>query len=582
MRWTQIVALGAAATLGLTACGGGSKTNSSNDSSSNAKVEQAAATLDKDAKAPKAEPAGAKKGGTLTIEYGSAPESMDPSQQFYQDTAVMMRLTNRALTTFMVRDGKSVLVPDLATDLGTKSADGLTWTFTLRDGLKYSDGSPVKAADVVYAIQRSFAHEELPGGPTYQDEFFAGGDTYKGPWKSKDADFKAAEAKDDKTVVIHLAKKMESLPYFVSFSQFSPIPKAKDTKDPVQYQNQMLATGPYMIKKFTQGTDLTMVKNPHWDAKTDPARNQLVDGYRFVFNVDDQKSQTAILASNGTYATTLNWNPIDGSLVSKVTGEKKNQFISGPGSCTTAINMDTRKIPLEVRKAIMVAFPLRQAYAAGGDNQLSGSFTGTLLMPQIPGHQNYTIEGLKPGGTGDTAKAKEMLKAAGKEGFELKYYFAEDQPAAAKVNQVRKQALQEAGFKVTDMGVGMKDLRKLRKSTTADFNMLMSPSGWCFDWPSGDAVFPPTVTSNSMKSGSNWGDLSDAKVDAEVKRISELPLAQQNTEWGKFDKWLMENYLPAIPWYNDKGNVVFGTKVHGVVNDPNKGMPVLDGVWLDQ
>lgn len=581
MRWTHIVALGAVASIGLTACGGsgGTEKKSSDGSSSSGAAASASANLMPDAPTPHAEVAGAKKGGTLTVEYATQPESLDPSQQFYQDTERMLHLTNRALTAFTMIDGKSVLVPDLATDLGKKSEDGLTWTYTLRDGLKYSDGSPVKAADVVYAIQRSFAHEEFPNGPTYQDEFFAGGKTYKGPWQSKDTDFKAAEAKDDKTVVIHLAQKMESLPYFVSFSQFSPIPKAKDTKE--NYQNVQLATGPYKIEKFTQGTDLTLVKNDQWDPKTDPARTQYVDKYHFVFGVDDVASQTAILASNGVAATTLNWDPVDASLMSQVQGEKKDQFESGPGACTSVINLDTRKIPLEVRKAIAVAYPLDQVFKAAGETTLSAKRTSTLLMPQIPGHLDFVVDNMTGKGQGDPAKAKQMLQAAGKENFELKYYFVEDQPQAAQVNQVRKAALQAAGFKVTDMGVPNKSFRKLRGDVNGPHNMLQSPSGWCFDWPSGDAVFPPTVGSGQLKSGTGWGNLSDPKVDAEIKRISDMDIAKQGPEWGKFDQWLLQNYLPAIPFYNDRGNAVFGTKVHNVIDDPNKGMPMLDQIWLD-
>ena len=49
--------------------------------------------------------------------------------------------------------------------------------------------------------------------------------------------------------------------------------------------------------------------------------------------------------------------------------------------------------------------------------------------------------------------------------------------------------------------------------------------------------------------GTNWGNLSDPKIDAEMERILKLSIADQGPEWGKFDKWLMENYLPAIPYY---------------------------------
>ncbi len=107
-----------------------------------------------------------------------------------------------------------------------------------------------------------------------------------------------------------------------------------------------------------------------------------------------------------------------------------------------------------------------------------------------------------------------------------------------------------------------KERRKLIADPNAQTNMGQSPAGWCFDWPSADSIFPPTVASTQLKQGgTNWGDLSDSKVDAELARISKLSIADQGPEWGKFDKWLMENYLPALPWYWDKSNIVFGTKV---------------------
>ena len=533
-----------------------------------------------DAKGPAPEEAGAKKGGTLTVSYSTVPSGMDPSSQFYQDSAAILKLTNRALTSFALRDGKSVLVPDLATDLGKASANGLDWTYTLKDGLKYEDGSPVKAEDVAYAIKRSFAQEELPGGPTYQNDFFKGGDTYKGPYKSGD-NFAGVSTPDDKTVVIHLRKKFETLPYFVSFSQFSPIPKAKDTKQ--NYSNHPIATGPYMFKSFTQGTKLELVKNPNWDASTDPVRHQYLDGYTFNFGVDSVKTQQAILASNGPDATTLNWDQIDAQFVDQVTGAKKSQFVNGPSSCTVAINLDTRKMPLAVRKALAVAYPFDQVRKAAGLTSLSAPPAHTLIPPQVPGHLDYTLPGLSGTGKGDPAAAKKMLADAGKTGFELKFYYTNDDPIAQQINLVRKQALEAAGFKVNDMGVAGKERRSLIADPKAPTNMLQSPGGWCFDWPSGDAIFPPTVSSTVMKAGgTGWGNLSDPKIDAEINRISALSIAEQGPEWGKFDKWLMETYLPALPYYWDKGNFLFGTKVHGVVDDPNHGMPFLENIWVDQ
>ena len=143
MRWTQVLALGAVASIAATAaCGApASKTAGSIGHEHPQAAEKASAGLMPDAKGPAPEVPGAKKGGTLTISYSTVPSGMDPSSQFYQDSAAILKLTNRALTTFALIDGKSVLVPDLATDLGKASADGMDWTYTLKDGLKYEDGT---------------------------------------------------------------------------------------------------------------------------------------------------------------------------------------------------------------------------------------------------------------------------------------------------------------------------------------------------------------------------------------------------------------------------------------------------------
>jgi peptide/nickel transport system substrate-binding protein len=587
MRWTKVLTVGAVASLGfVAACGAPAANNGGaggTNGAGNGPVEGAAAALDPNAKGPAPAVPGAKKGGILTVAYSSTPANMDPSDQFFQDTAVIFSLTHRALTTFTMRDGKMVLVPDLATDLGKQSEDGLTWTFTLKDGLKYEDGTPVKAQDVVFAAKRSFDPDLAADGPTYQKEFFKGGADYQGPYKG-DKNWKGVEATDDKTVVFHLEKRFETLPYFVSFNQFAPIPEAKDTK--ADYQLHPLATGPYMFDKYTPGTELTLKRNPNWDPKTDPARNDYPDGYHFKWGVDDLKTQTAILASNGDDATTMNWMPIDSSLIPQIEGEKKSQFVEGPSSCVIMVNMDATKIPMPVRKAIAAAWPFDSIHKAAGETSHSFTPASTMIPPQIPGHLDYVVDGMNGQGDGNPDKAKKMLADAGygpDKPFELIYYYTNDDDSAQKVNQVRKQKLQAAGFKVTDIGVPGKERRAIIGKPNGKYNMLQGPRGWCFDWPSADSIIPPTVGSGALsQGGTTFGNFSDAKIDAEIKRILQLSIAEQGPEWGKMDKWLMENYLLAIPDYYDKGNTVFGSKVKNVMNNPNKGMPEITQIWLDQ
>ncbi len=204
MRWTKVLTVGAVASLGfVAACGAPTPNQPSTpgQTGGDTKVEGATSGLMPDAKGPAPEVPGAKKGGILTVPYESTPANFDPSDQYYVDTIAILGITHRTLTSYAFRDGKSVLVPDLATDLGKVSEDGLTWTFTLKDGIKYEDGAPVTAADVVYAIKRSFDKDLAADAPTYQRDFFKGGADYLGPFAG-DKNWKGVEATDDKTVVI--------------------------------------------------------------------------------------------------------------------------------------------------------------------------------------------------------------------------------------------------------------------------------------------------------------------------------------------------------------------------------------------
>ena len=289
------------------------------------------------------------------------------------------------------------------------------------------------------------------------------------------------------------------------------------------------------------------MKNPNWDPNTDPARHQYVDGYTFNFGGDTIKTQQAILASNGPDATTLNWEAIDAQFVDQVTGPKKSQFVSGPSSCTVGINLDTRKMPLPVRKALAVAYPFDDVRKAAGLTTMSAVPATTLIPPQVPGHLDYTLPGLTGTGKGDPAAAKKMLADAGKTGFQLDFYYTNDDPIAQQTNLVRKQALEKAGFKVHDMGVPGKERRALIGDPKSPTNMLQGPGGWCFDWPSGDAIFPPTVASTVMKAGgTGWGNLSDAKIDSEIARISAMSIADQGAGVGQV-RQVADGDLPPGP-----------------------------------
>ena len=203
-------------------------------------------------------------GGTLTILTSQTEISFDPAKS--QSLAITsLGLVNRRLTTWNITpDQPATFVADLATDTGTASEDGKTWTYTLKDGLKYADGTAITAGDIKYGLERSFA-PELSGGLGYHKSLLEGGADYKGPYDGKE--LASIATPDDKTIVFTLNTAYGDWPWIASMPAFSPVPKAKD--DPTTYGQKPAASGPYAIKSYTQGVALELTRNPSWDAATD-------------------------------------------------------------------------------------------------------------------------------------------------------------------------------------------------------------------------------------------------------------------------------------------------------------------------
>ncbi|WP_329475616.1 ABC transporter substrate-binding protein [Kribbella sp. NBC_01510] len=584
MQWKRITAVAATVMLAAVACGSpSSNSGKANESNGPAAGTQTKVT-DEAAKGPAADVAGAKKGGTATILSDVTPDTFDPTNTYYVDGFQIEKLYFRALTQYRLDgpDHKPVLVPDLAEDLGKVSDDKLTWTFKLKPGIKYSDGTPVKAEDYAYSIKRSFAHDLYDAGPAYQIQFFKDGDKYKGPYGPNGDVYAGVETPDDTTLVIHLAKPFPDMPFFAAFTMFTPIPKAKDTKQ--NYEQKPLSTGPYMVDSYNPGTELKLVKNPNWDPATDAVRHQYLDGYDFKFGLDTLKIQRQILASSGPDASALTYSNIDSTLVPELTDQNKSQLIEGDTPCNRMVPMDTRKIPLPVRKAVAAAYPYDTERKVAGWTSLAEPAASTYMSPSVPGWENYELPGLNGKGDGDPVKAKQMLTDANAVGFELSWYYSNDDKIATQRSQVRQQKLEAAGFKVKAIGVPKAQIRTVTGDQNAPVNMLKAPTGWCSDWPSGSSWAPVLFRSDAIALGNSVGQLEDKALDAEIDKVSNMDPneALKSKAWINLDKKIMQDYLPALPQYQSRSAFLVGTNIGNAINDPTQGMPEFTSLFLKQ
>jgi peptide/nickel transport system substrate-binding protein len=568
----------------LAACGGGSGGGSEGEAGEDPTFQEggnAGSFKNPDAEAPAAVPDDASEGGTLTVLTSVAPSTLDPTQAYYTDsTAILSGLVTRGLTQYAynAETNDMQLIPDMATDLGRPNEDNTEWTFTLREGLKYEDGSDVVAEDIAYAIKRSFAIAELPDGPTYQTTFFLDGDKYKGPFSDGD-DYAGVEV-DGQDITIKMRRPFTDMDYYASFPAFTAIPEDKD--NPQNYGQKPLATGPYKFDNYQAGSSLSLVKNDQWDPNTDPGRIQMVDGWEFKFAQDTAKLENVIINDNGSAQTTLTYDNVSASSYRAI-AEDKDRLVTGTSPCTYMWYLDMTKITdKRVREAVGWAYPYEDAWQAGGEIiDVTRKGGTTILPPGTAGRKDFAYPEGQDGQTTDPEKARALLEEAGEVGFEIAFLFATDDDLSVAAKDEIVAGLEAAGFKARPIASTSETIRTDR--TDYDSPINVRSSGWCSDWPSGGSWFPAQWAGNlvGLEGMPNPANFDVPKFDKEQDRILDTLTPEEAAEaWGDFDEMIMTEEYPAVIVGYSGTAMIHGSKVGGMENDNVRGMPTLQQMYI--
>lgn len=549
---TAALALATALALGASACSsdskgddgakkGGSTSSSTSSGSSAAAVKDAALT-------GIVNPSD-KKGGTVTMENSDVPDSLDPGNTYYGWVQNFSRLYARTLLTFQPAPGAAGLkvVPDLATGLGKASADAKTWTYTIRSGLKYDDGTPITTKDIKYAIERSnFAPEALSNGPTYFKAYLVGGDKYQGPYKDKNPNGIASiETPNDTTIVFHLAQPFADFDYLATFSQTAPVPAAKD--DGAGYVKHIVSSGPYKFQSYDEGAGATLVRNPEWQQSTDPIRKALPDKISIKFKVDANTIDNNLLAGNTTVDS--GGTGVQSNTQAKVLSPKyaKNTDDSyGGATAYLAINPNVAPYNnIECRKAIEYAIDKVSVQTAIG-GPIKGDVATTMLPPTVNGYTKFD-EFPTPDNKGDVTKAKAALTACGKPGgFTTNLTARSDRPAemaeATAIQNSLKQVGITASIKSYPAGKYFSNFAGV-PSYVHQHQLGLMLTAWGADWPTGYGFLDQIVDGSAIKpsGGNNLQELNDPKINAALKAaIGNTDAAARTKAWGEIDKQVLD------------------------------------------
>ncbi|MBA2463845.1 MAG: hypothetical protein H0V42_02555 [Nocardioidaceae bacterium] len=500
--------------------------------------------------------------------------TMDPSEAYYTNTSsILSGLVIRSLTQYVYDpDAQAmVLIPDLATDLGDHNKDYTEWKFTIREGVKYEDGTEVTPEDVRYGLLRSMDRAAFPTGASYSNEYFAGGAKYEGPITSGSSDFPGITV-DGRDVTISMAKPFPDMPYWSAFPAISPMPE--QSNKPAEYALHPLATGPYKFDEYRPGESLRLVRNDQWDAATDPGRHAYPDGYSFEFTEDSSQIDQLILSDQGDSQSTLTYDNLLTADFRAAQTDASDRLVVGGNPCTFFWWPDYRKITdVNVRKAIGLAYPYKDAWLAGGEivgvTRVPG---GSIMPPGIPGKPSYDVLGIAGENT-DVQQAHTLLEEADAVGYKIEWLYATDDPNSVAVMKEVKSSLEDAGFTAAPVASTINRIPDQRSDP--DFPINVRASGWCSDWPSGGSWMPPLFQTNGSN---NYAQFSEQAVDDEIARIqSEVPLADQPAAWGALDQQIEEDYYPAVITGYAGVAMLHGSGINGMNNDDVLGMPT----WKD-
>jgi peptide/nickel transport system substrate-binding protein len=568
LRKLQCAAVLAVGALTLSACSSANNNNAGNGGGSKAAVQNFGIGSKADSTGPAAAVTGAKTGGTVTDIEPTAIDYLDPGQIYVSNELAIAQLYNRSLTGYKIdpKTGKTILVGDLATDTGKSSDGGKTWTYTLKDNLKYEDGTAITSGDIKYGIERLYSDFETQG-PTYIQSWLSGSDyrkAYSGPYTGKSLPDSVIATPDTKTIVFHFKAAHADTPYAAAMPNISPVPKAKDTK--AKYSNHPVSSGPYKISTYKPGKSLVFVRNTNWDPKTDPIRNAYPDTWNLELNVLNPGLTQRLMGASGSDKTAVSLSqPADPSQMATLLADAtyKTRTVNAYQPYVEVFNLNSTRIKdVRVRQAIAYAFPYSAVQKSlGGASQ--GDIGTSLISPTVAGYTKIDPFGGLANPAGNIAKAKELLKAAGQPHPKIVLAYATGSRWDNVTLIVAKQ-LTSVGFNVVRKGIDATSYYTLVSKVNNPYDMYRT--GWGADWPQSSTVVPPQFDGRTISDGSpNYSHLNDPYVNKQIDAIQKVQdLTKAASQWDTLAKYILTKDTTQVPFLDDKFYQVYGPGLGGV------------------
>ncbi len=524
------------------------------------------------------------KGGTFTILANSAFGVADPAQNYTGEEWQLLIDTHDGLVGFAKVGGLpgTKIVPDLATSVPTPTNGGKTYVFTIRRGIRFSNGQTLKPSDFVRTFERQFT---VPGPTT-----FYSGLVGASKCSTKGCDLSQGVVADDSayTLTLNLTapdpELMDqlSLPFAFAVPGNTPLKLTGNNVPP--------GTGPYMWQSYNPNTEGVLVRNPYfhvWNAEAQPDGypNEIIEKYGLLVSDEVREVQ------NGQANEVFDGDQIPPDQLSQLNSPQyANQVHVHTLTEDSFFALNTRRPPfnnLQARQAINYAAN-RAAYVkiAGGSSLAVP--TCQILPPNFPAYVPYCPYTAGSDHTAwsapDLAKARQLVQQSGTAGMKVVVDGTNDQVGKALVEQMISD-LDAIGYQASAQLLTASVQYPFVQNSANSAKWNVGWNAWYQDYPAPSDFLNVLLGCGSIHPNSdaspNIGAFCDQSIQAKITQAESMAATDPsaaNSLWTQVDQ-ADTNAAPWVDMYNPKGIDFLASNVHGYLWNPQLFI-LIDRLWL--
>jgi peptide/nickel transport system substrate-binding protein len=475
---------------------------------------------------------GGRAGGSITVLMGTAPDYLDPQLGYTTQSAEATWISYTPLVTYRHATGEAggQLIPGLATDLPEVSGDGLTYTLTLRSGLRFSDGRPVRASDFAYTIQRAIRLNW--GGKSFYTNYIEGAADYD----ARRADAISGIQADDASgrITIRLTEPYGAFANVLAFPSSGLVPSGTPMRN--LSNDPPPGVGPYMITDVSPNRGFTVARNPDFASLDVPGiPTGHLDEIRVTIVSNTQSEAQQVLNNEADVFDAGDTLPP--AILPQIESQASDRFSREAVPSTYYFLLNTTKPPFNDLKA-------RQAVNYAIDRDAMVRLASGFLEPSCwfipegvvghPGDDTPCPYGERP----DIARAKALVREAGLVGARVVVWGQQRSPRREYVDYWT-DLLNEIGFDATERIIA--DEVYFPTIGSAETDPQTGFADWIQDFPNpSDFYLLMDARSIQPTNNQNFSKVNDPFIQRELARLNRVPTAELESvadDWARLDEY---------------------------------------------